>query len=193
MSLEAIIAQFGYPALIIGLLLEGETVLVLGAFMAHRGYLDLPWVILLGFVITFCSDQFFFWIGRTKGEQFLENRPNWRPGVEKAKHILHRNTTWLFLGFRFMYGLRTVMPFVFGLSKFEPKRFAFLNFIGAGVWALIFGLAGYAFGQIMEILVVDMDRYELWLALTIILLGGGVWLYRRQTGKTAPQKEGTDE
>src|SRR5829696_7508268 len=107
MSLETIISQFGYPALIVGLVLEGETVLVLAAFMAHRGYLKLLWVILIGFLVTFASDQFFFWLGRTKGNQFLERRPTWKLNVDKAKHLLQRNTNLLFIGFRFMYGLRT--------------------------------------------------------------------------------------
>lgn len=180
MSIETIIARFGYPALVVGLLFEGETVLVLGAFMAHRGYLDLPLVILIGFLVTFASDQFFFWLGRTKGNQFLESRPLWKPNVEKAKHLLHRNTTVLFIGFRFMYGLRTVMPFVFGLSKFDPKRFAFLNLLGAFLWASIFGLAGYAFGQAMELLIEDVDKYEFWIALGIFLAGVSIWLYRRK-------------
>ncbi len=181
MSLETIISQFGYPALVLGLLLEGETVLVLAAFMAHRGYLELPWVILIGFVVTFASDQFFFWLGRTKGNQFLEIRPAWKPNVEKARSLLGRNMTLLFIGFRFMYGLRTVMPFVFGISKLDPKRFAFLNFIGAFLWALIFGIAGYLFGQLMEILLVDVGRYEHWIALGLVLAGAGVWLYRHYT------------
>ena len=180
MSIETIIAQFGYPALVIGLLLEGETVLVLGAFMAHRGYLDLPWVILIGFLVTFASDQFFFWLGRTKGNQFLESRPSWKPNVERAKHLLDRNITLLFIGFRFMYGLRTVMPFVFGLSKFNPKKFAVLNLLGAFLWALIFGLAGYAFGQAMELMLEDVDKYELWIALGIFVAGIGIWLYQRK-------------
>jgi membrane protein DedA with SNARE-associated domain len=171
MTLETIISQFGY------------TVLVLGAFMAHRGYLDLPLVILIGFIVTFASDQFFFWMGRTKGNEFLETRLNWKPNVEKAKSLLRRNTTLLFLGFRFMYGMRTIMPFVFGMSKFDPKRFASLNFIGSLIWALIFGMAGYLFGQIMEVILVDMDKYELWIALGIALVGGSVWLYRRYAGK----------
>jgi membrane protein DedA with SNARE-associated domain len=106
MPLERIISQFGYPALIVGLLLEGETVLVLAAFMAHRGYLNLSLVILIGFVITFASDQFFFWLGRTKGNQFLEKKPAWKPNVERARSLLGHNTTVLFIGFRFMYGLR---------------------------------------------------------------------------------------
>ena len=183
MSLEAIITQFGYPALVLGLLFEGETVLVLGAFMAHRGYLDLPLVIAIGFLTTFASDQFFFWLGRTKGKQFLESRPAWKPNVERARHLLHRNTTLLFLGFRFMYGLRTIMPFVFGLSKFDPRQFAILNLIGAFLWALIFGIAGFAFGQVLEIILVDVDKYELWIALGIIFIGAGAWLYRQYMDK----------
>lgn len=75
------------------------------------------------------------------------------------------------------------MPFVFGLSKFDPRRFALLNLIGAFLWALIFGLAGYAFGQAMEIILEDADKYELWIALGIVVAGAGVWLYRRYVDK----------
>lgn len=183
MTAEILIARLGYPALIIGLLLEGETVLVIGAFMAHRGYFSLPLVMLIGLMVTFSSDQFFFWMGRIKGNEFLEKRPNWKPNVEKAKFLLHRNTTWLFLGFRFMYGLRTVMPFVFGMSKFDPKRFAILNFIGSVTWVLIFGMAGYLFGQIVEVIIADVERYEIWLILGLVIAGGIVWLYRKHTSK----------
>jgi membrane protein DedA with SNARE-associated domain len=192
MPLESIISQFGYPALIAGLLLEGETVLVLAAFMAHRGYLNLPLVILIGFVTTFASDQFFFWLGRIKGNQFLDKKPAWKPNVEKARSLLGRNTTLLFIGFRFMYGLRTVMPFVFGISRFDPKRFAFLNFLGAFLWALIFGVAGYLFGQVVEVILVDIDKYELWIALVIVLIGVSVWLYRRHTVKAINTAENNE-
>src|SRR5574339_789930 len=112
MSFETIISQFGYPALILGLLLEGETVLVLAAFMAHRGYLSLPLVILIGCLVSFASDQFFFWMGRTKGGQFLESRSAWQPHIQKATSLLRRNQNLLALGIRFMYGLRTLLPFV---------------------------------------------------------------------------------
>jgi membrane protein DedA with SNARE-associated domain len=192
MPLERIISQFGYPALIAGLLLEGETVLVLAAFMAHRGYLNLSLVLLIGFVTTFASDQFFFWLGHTKGNQFLETKPAWKPNVERARSLLGRNTTLLFIGFRFMYGLRTVMPFVFGLSRFDPKRFVFLNCLGAFLWALIFGVAGYMFGQAVEVILMDVDKYELWIALLIVLVGVSVWLYRRHTIKAINQAENNE-
>lgn len=179
MSLEVLISRFGYPALAVGLLLEGETVLVLGAFMAHRGYLNLWMVITVAFLVTFASDQFFFWMGRTKGNQFLEKRPSWKPGVERAKALMHGNTTFLFIAFRFMYGLRTIMPFVFGLSRFDPKRFALLNSLGTILWALTFGLAGYLFGHLMKLILSDVSKYEVWIILLFVLPGVMIWLYRR--------------
>lgn len=188
MTLETIVVQFGYPALIVGLLLEGETMLVLGAFMAHRGYLDLPLVILIGCIVPFASDQFFFWMGRMKGNQFLETRPAWKPHVEKAKSLLGWNPNLLFLGIRFMYGLRTVLPFVIGMAKFDPKKFVILNLIGAFLWALTFGLAGQLIGQLMAAVFEDVKEHELAIALGIILIGAGVWLYYRYTDKVQKAK-----
>lgn len=188
MSLETIITQFGYPALIVGLILEGETTLVLAAFMAHRGYLNLPLVILIGWLVSFASDQFFFWIGRTKGSQFLENRPAWKPHVQKAKSLLGRNVNLLFLGVRFMYGLRTVMPFAIGMSRLDPKRFAILNFLGAFLWSLIFALAGKLIGNVMGEIFEDIKEHEIMVAVAIIVLGICFWLYRYFMSKTKMKK-----
>lgn len=179
MPLETIISRFGYPALALGLFLEGETVLVLAAFMAHRGYLNLPLVITIGFLVTFASDQFIFWIGRTRGTQLLERRPAWRSRVNKARRLIRGNMTFLFVGFRFMYGFRTVIPFVFGMSRLDPKRFAILNFIGTLVWALFFGIAGYLFGQVVASILKDVGRYERWIILCILIPAAVFWLYRR--------------
>jgi len=178
MSLESIVTQVGYPALIVGLLLEGETMLILGAFLAHRGYLNLPLVILIGWLVSFGSDQFFFWMGRIKGSQFLETRPAWKPHVEKARSMLSRNPNLLFLGIRFMYGLRTVLPFVIGMSKIDPKKFVPLNLIGALLWALTFSLAGKLIGHLMEAILEDVREHEVVTAVAIIIAGTCFWLYR---------------
>jgi membrane protein DedA with SNARE-associated domain len=87
-----------------------------------------------------------------------------------------------------MYGLRTVLPFVIGMSRLDPKRFALLDFIGAAVWALIFGLAGKFIGHLMGLIFEDVREHELLIAAGIILTGLLIWLYRRyahRTGKGA--------
>ena len=52
MTLESIVDTYGYLAVLLGTFLEGETILVLGGFAAHRGYLALPWVIVAAFFIA---------------------------------------------------------------------------------------------------------------------------------------------
>ena len=188
MSLESIVTQFGYPALVAGLLLEGETMLVLGAFMAHRGYLSLPLVIIIGWLVAFASDQFFFWLGRTRGTQFLAQRPAWESPVEKAKTLLKKNSTLLFVGLRFMYGLRTVLPFVIGMSKQDVKKFALLDFVGACLWSLTFSLTGHLLSQLMAAVLEDVKENETTIAIAILVIGSAIWFYRRYKNKSSETK-----
>lgn len=45
MDISNLITQYGYGAVAVGCLLEGEMVLLLAGFAAHRGYLSLPMLI----------------------------------------------------------------------------------------------------------------------------------------------------
>jgi membrane protein DedA with SNARE-associated domain len=57
--LETFLAKFGYIAILLGTSIEGEAIMIMGGFSAHRGYLKLlPWVILAGFVD--CNSYFVF-------------------------------------------------------------------------------------------------------------------------------------
>ncbi|HBH61117.1 MAG TPA: DedA family protein [Nitrospiraceae bacterium] len=186
MSLESIIQTYGYWALMIGTFFEGETILVIGGFAAHRGYLSLPLVILAAFIGTLAGDQLYFFIGRKKGNAFLDKRPSWKPHMEKVRILLERYQALLILGFRFLYGLRTVTPFVLGMSRVKTANFIMLNVVGALVWAALFGTGGYLFGAALEIFLEDIKRYERLTFLGMFLAGLAVWvlhLYQKYRGR----------
>lgn len=123
MSLEEIISTYGYTAIVVGTFFEGETILVIGGFAAHRGYLELPWVIICAFLGTMLGDQLYFYAGRAKGQRALEKRQNWKAKVEEILLLMDKHQILLMLGFRFLYGLRTITPFVLGISRIAPFRF----------------------------------------------------------------------
>ena len=77
-------------------------------------------------------------------------RPAWRERSHTVLRLLERHQTLLVLGFRFLYGLRTVTPFVIGMSAVPTIRFIVLNIIGALVWAVAVGGLGFAFGHAVE-------------------------------------------
>ena len=176
MDLEQIVTNYGYIGVLIGTFLEGETILIIAGFLAHQGYLELIYVIVAAFVGTLAGDQLYFYIGRFKGKKFIENRPAWQPRIKRVNTLLDKHQTLVILGFRFVYGIRTVVPFVLGTSGISPIRFLILNACGAFVWAVVIGALGYYFGYAVEGVLGNIKHYEKWIIAVIILMGTTLWL-----------------
>ena len=176
MSLEQLVTAYGYAAVGIGCFFEGEAILIVGGFAAHRGYLELPWVIVNAFIGTLASDQIFYFIGRIKGPRVLEKRPAWKAKSEKVFPLLRKHQNLLIIGFRFIYGFRTVTPFLIGASRIEPGRYAILNIVGAALWAVVIGVLGYLFGYALEALVDNVKKYELLIFSALVVVGIIHWL-----------------
>jgi membrane protein DedA with SNARE-associated domain len=183
MMLESFLSTYGYAAILIGTFLEGETILILGGFAAHLGYLKLPWVIVVAFAGTLSGDQLFFYLGRKHREKIIKTFPSWVIRLHKAQMALERYGNTLMLMFRFLYGLRTMIPFAIGMTRISATRFFCFNMLSAFIWAVVIGSGGYLFGQTLELLLVDVRHYEIEIMVIIILAGLLVWtihFYRRR-------------
>src|SRR6266568_3898222 len=145
MTLESLVSTYGYPALFAGVAMEGETVVLIAGYLAHSGYLRLPLVMLVAFIGAFAADQFFFQVGKRKGTRLLERRPHWQPRIDRIRKFLVRYQVIAILGYRFLYGMRTITPIVIGTSDFPTRRFFFLNMISTALWASVVAAAGYFF------------------------------------------------
>ncbi|RJR55167.1 MAG: DedA family protein [Desulfobacteraceae bacterium] len=178
-----LVESYGYGLLFLGVLLEGETFLIAASFAAHRGYLNLGWVIAVAFLGTLAGDQIYFFLGRVKGRSFLRNRPGWQAKVEKAQRMLNRYQWQVILGFRFLYGLRTIIPFSLGLSEIKVDRFLLSNAAGALIWSIVVGILGFLFGQALEATLADIKKHEKWIIVAVLCIGCSVWillLFRRR-------------
>jgi membrane protein DedA with SNARE-associated domain len=177
--LQEFLHNFGYLALFLGTFFEGETILVLAGFLAFRGYMDLNYVIVVAFFGSYAGDQLWYFLGRKHGRKLLARKPRWQLLGDRALvHIRKHPDIWV-LSFRFVYGLRTVMPVAIGLSGYPPRRYLLLNGIGAAVWATALGLAAFHFGSILESMLGSVKKYELWVLGALLVLGLGLWIWRR--------------
>jgi membrane protein DedA with SNARE-associated domain len=170
-SLQSLVETYGYLALFVGTFVEGETILILGGLAAHLGYLELPWVIVAAFAGSLLGDQLYFLIGRYRGRAYLAERPAWQSRSQRVEALLHRHQLSIILGFRFLYGLRTMTPFVIGVSGVPLRRFIVLNALGALIWASSFGTLGFIFGHGFEVLIGEIKHYEIEVMAGIVLLG----------------------
>jgi membrane protein DedA with SNARE-associated domain len=187
MSFEIIIEKFGYWAVFLGTGLEGETILIIAGYLAHRGYLQLPYVIVAAMLGTFVGDQTFFQLGRHSGEAFLARHPNWQARSVRVRRLFDRHRIVLVVGFRFMYGIRTVAPFVIGMSGFSRKLFLLLNAASAALWAITIGCAGYTFGQVLEKLLNEAKRIEAPVILSIAGIGAAILIWHSWHVRKIPQ------
>jgi membrane protein DedA with SNARE-associated domain len=179
MSLSGLITDYGYVALFVGTLLEGETMLILAGFAVHQGYLQLQWVIVIALLGGFLGDQFYFWLGRRHGAWVLSRFPRLVPLVEHTNALIERYQEVLIIGIRFLYGVRTVGPLAFGMSAVQAWRFMLFNALGAAIWAVGIGGAGYLFGQVMELWLHDLRKVEEVLLLVLLFVGLVFWGWRR--------------
>lgn len=101
MTIEAFIEHYGYAAVLVDTFFEGETILVLGGFAAHGGYLNLPWALLAAFAGTLFGDQLFSFPGRRYHGGLLCRHPNWVPRIARARQMIGRHRVLLILSFRF--------------------------------------------------------------------------------------------
>ena len=185
MNLPLLVETYGYWVVFGGTLLEGESVLLLAGFAAHRGLLDISIVVALATLGGFLGDQVFFFAGRRYGEPLLARFPAYAAPAGRAKALLAKYHIPVILGVRFLYGLRAVLPFTIGMSGISVPRFQVLNLIGALIWAASGTALGYLLGDAAESILGDIKDYEGELLLAIAL--GGLliwWLSRvRQGGK----------
>jgi len=189
--IEALISRYGYVAIFVGTFLEGETILVLGGFAAHRGLLWLPGVIACAFVGSLASDQLFFFIGRRRGAAWLARRPGWQANVARVRALIARHETLIILSFRFIYGLRNVTPLALGMSEVSVAEFAALNAIGAAVWAVAVGALGWFVGNAAKDMLGHLERYELRVVAVIVSLGLALWAHRRFSERRAAGSGGS--
>jgi membrane protein DedA with SNARE-associated domain len=158
---DTLIREYGYVAIVVVTLFEGETIVLLAGAAAHFGYLELPWIIATALAGSVAGDQFWYGLGRCWGPRIISLRRSWQQKAERVYHHLRRHQDWLILSFRFYYGLRTITPFAIGSAHVPKLRFLILNFIGAVLWSVTFTFAGYFLGGATDYLVEDFRRYGL--------------------------------
>lgn len=182
MTVEALVARYGLAAIFVGAGLEGETAVVTGGVIAHRGLVPL-WAAMSAAVAgSFVADQIFF----AGGRYFRDSRPiaalRQKPAFARALEMLERHPRRFIFVYRFIYGIRTASPIAIGTSRISQRTFLIVNLVAAIVWGCAFTAIGYAFGNVIEETLgrIGTKRLLIGAAAILVAIGLGVWAWRRR-------------
>ena len=202
-KIEEIAQQYGYWAVFVGILLEnlgiplpGETVTLIGGFLAGSGQLNYWFVLGSAIFGAVIGGTCGYWIGRFAGWPFLLKLsrllriPEHR--VEESKTKFSENAAKAVFFGRFIALLRVLAGLLAGIAEMPFGKFFLYNLAGAVVWASVMVTLSFFLGQFvsLEELVGLAGQFTI-VALLIVLawIVVPLWLESRQVKQSVAKPE----
>ena len=147
--MEAYLLSLGLIAVFLGVVLEGEFLFLTGVMFANAGHLDLPGVLIAGYLGVLTHDWMFFILGKTQGKNFFEQRPTLNKRLDKLLDPFYNNEWVFLLTYRFLIGFRMILIILFGISNVPKKKFFLVSTIGGILWIGFYGGLGVFFSEVV--------------------------------------------
>ncbi len=171
--------EYGYIILFLWSVMEGELGLIMAGTMVHTGDMNMALAILIAGLGGFTGDQIYFYIGRYN-KRFIHRYMHRHRRKFAIAHLLLKKYGWpiIFIQ-RYLYGLRTIIPMSIGLTRYDARKFALINFISAQVWAAITIVLAYIFGEeILKIVEYSKEHWYFALPMAVLLFLGVTYAFK---------------
>src|ERR1700686_4470148 len=158
-GLTHLLVTYGYWAVFLFVAIEstgipfpGETMLLVAAIAAGTTHqLSIAWVIVAAASGAILGDNLGFWLGRAGGYPLLRRYGRYLHVEERRLKLgqylfLKHGGKVVFFG-RFVAVLRAWAAFLAGTNRMPWAPFLLYNALGGIMWATLYGLGGYFFGD----------------------------------------------
>ncbi|TDU84453.1 membrane protein DedA with SNARE-associated domain [Kribbella voronezhensis] len=173
----------------LGLVVPGETAVIVGGVVAHAGGLPLWAVMVAAGIGAIAGDQVGFLVGRRFGASLLGRLPRRlrRPEhIERALALIARRGAFAVVLGRWTAAFRALVPGIAGMSRMRRMTFTVANVIGGAVWAVLVAGGGYLAGASYRVLEQSLGLVSgLLLAAFVAAIVSTVVVYRRRHRRLA--------
>ena len=169
---------FAEAAIMVGVVLPGETALLVAGFAAHQGVISLAPMIVVAIVCAIAGDSVGYELGRKIGPRLQRSRAGRFVGDRRwqaTEDFLHRHGGKAVLLGRGTALLRALVPGVAGMVRMPYLRtFLPWNAVGGVAWGAGCVLLGYVFALSLE----TVARYLAWGPIPVVVLVAAVLVVR---------------
>ena len=173
---------FAETGAFVGLVVPGETTMLLGGAVAGQGVINVYILIGIAWLAAWAGDTTSFLIGRRLGRGFvLRHGPRFGISHDRFEQVedyfrRHGGKT-IFIG-RFVGIVRALAPFIAGSSGMRYRDFLPYSVLGTGIWSSIHIVIGYAFSRSIDTAAEYAGRGAFLLGTLIAVVAGSIFLYR---------------
>jgi membrane protein DedA with SNARE-associated domain len=148
------LAAFLETGAFVGLILPGETVVILAGAVAGQGATSIEATIAVVWAGAFAGDSTSFWIGKKLGRDFALHHGS-KLGItedrlERVEEYFQRYGGRTVVIGRFIGLVRALAPFTAGTSGWRYRTYLPYCLIGTGLWATTFCLVGYFASRVIN-------------------------------------------
>lgn len=157
------IGSMGYTGIISLMFLESsffpfpsEVVMPPAGYLAWKGEMSLPLVILSGIAGSLLGALFNYWLAVKLGRPFLIKYGKYffisRESIDKADEFFKKHGHVSTLVGRLLPVIRQYISLPAGIARMPMKTFMLFTSIGAGAWVIVLTFAGYLLGEHQNLL-----------------------------------------
>jgi membrane protein DedA with SNARE-associated domain/membrane-associated phospholipid phosphatase len=174
---------FAETGAFIGLLVPGETMMLLGGAVAGQGAINVYLLIAIAWFAAWAGDTTSYVIGRRLGRDFvIRHGPRFGVDRERFERVedyfsRHGGKT-IFIG-RFVSLVRAFAPFIAGSSRMRYRDFISYCILGTGLWSTAHILIGYLFSRSIDTAARYAGRGAFLLGALIVVVVAAIVLVRR--------------
>jgi len=167
---EQLIQDWGYVILFLYSFGGGFLALAVASVLAYAGELNIYITLLVAGSANFIGDQFLFYLARSNKHLAKEIFSKHRRKVAWAYLIIKkRGDAAIFLQ-KYIYGVKTIVPLVMGLTKYSFAKFTIYNAFATVLWTVLIGWASYSLGSVVIEMADSYKNFGIAIAIVLILV-----------------------
>ena len=186
------IGRMGYTGIISLMFLESsffpfpsEVVMPPAGYLAWKGEMSLPLVILAGIAGSLLGALFNYWLAVKLGRPLLLKYGKYffvsEESIDKADKFFQKHGHVSTLVGRLLPVIRQYISLPAGIARMPMKTFMLFTTIGAGAWVIVLTFAGYLLGEHQDLLKEYLHVITLaCVGLAVVIAGGYIYAIRRR-------------
>jgi membrane protein DedA with SNARE-associated domain len=147
--MEQFIQDWGYIALFLYSFGGGFLALAIAGAFSYAGDLNIYITVIVAGVSNFIGSQFLFYFAKYNKSYMDETVNKHRRKVAMVKTMLKKYGSFMIFIQKYIYGVKTLVPLVMGISAYNPFKDTVLNAIASAIWAIVIGYISFTAGKLL--------------------------------------------